>query len=167
MLLRGAASPVNARMVWPATSLTRPPLVVVFLTGDADPASSTLPTTLSVRLGALVLACSGSTPFHDAVRAWEWAADHAPELGADPEQLVVAGQAEGCLLAAAVAVHARDQGWPPLARQILIRPLEEFPLAGSMSGVAPVTFVGAGPRLADRFRDAGVEIEELQHEEQL
>lgn len=136
ILLRGTSAPVTARLVWPAHSPTRPPLVVLFLGGDASPASSAVPNALSRRLGALVLACAGSTSFADAARALEWAADHGRELGADPTQLAIAGEADGCFAAAAVAAHARAQGWPPLTRQILIRPPDSFPPDGSMTGVA-------------------------------
>ena len=88
----------------------------------------------------------------------EWAADHAHQLGADPDRLVVAGGG----LAAAVALHARDEGWPPLSRQVLIGPdLTGWPrwTADSLSGVAPATVVNA-PGYAARLRAAGVEVEE-------
>jgi hypothetical protein len=136
ILLRGTSAPITARLVWPAHSPTRPPLVVLFLGGAANPASSAVPNVLSRQLGALVLACAGSTAFPDGARALEWAADHGLELGADPQQLAIAGEADGCFVAAAVAAHARDEGWPPMARQILIRPPDSFPLNGSMTGIA-------------------------------
>ena len=167
MLLRGAAAPVTARMVWPAGSPTRPRLLVLFL-GDTSPAASSLPNTLCTRLGALVLACSADTSFRDATRALEWAADHGLELGAESGQLAIAGEGDGCLVAAAAVVHARDQGWPPVVRQILIRPPASFRPEGSMAGVAPVVVVGAADQgLADRFRNDGVEVEELQREDDL
>ena len=46
----------------------------------------------------------------DAATALEWAADHAVELDADPARLLVAGEGLGAGLAAAVCLHARDQG---------------------------------------------------------
>jgi acetyl esterase/lipase len=119
----------------------------------------------------------------DGITATAWAADHAGELGADPRRLVVAGEALGAGVAAAVALHARDVGWPVLTRQLLIRPdlgaalapgpgdpaplaLKERPLAG----VAPATVLVTGDdslraddgrRYAALLRRAGVEVEEL------
>jgi hypothetical protein len=167
MLLRGDAAPVVARMVWPARSPVRPHLVVLFL-DDASPAASALPNTLSTRLRALVMACSAATSFHEATRALEWAADHGLELGADSAHLVIAGAGNGCVLAARAAVHARDEGWPPVERQILIRPPRSFRVVGSMTGTAPVTVVGRlEPGVADAFRVQGIEVEELSSEEDL
>jgi acetyl esterase len=58
----------------------------------------------------------------DAWAATTWAADHAAELGADPERLVVAGDSAGGNLAAVVALRARDEGGPRIAFQYLIYP---------------------------------------------
>jgi acetyl esterase len=110
----------------------------------------------------------------DAVTALEWAADHAAELDADPARLLVAGEGLGAGLAVAVSLHARDQGWPVIGRQLLLFPV--FPpgpasplLAPSLAGLAPATVVTAtddpaaeqGRRFAGRLRDAGVEVEEV------
>lgn len=67
------------------------------------------------------------TPFpaavHDAWTATQWVADHAAELGADPDRLVVAGDSAGGNLAAVVAMLARDRGGPSIAFQLLIYPV--------------------------------------------
>ncbi|QNS07724.1 alpha/beta hydrolase [Streptomyces xanthii] len=59
---------------------------------------------------------------HDAYAAVRWAADHAAELGADPDTLTVAGDSAGGNLAAVVSQIARDEGGPHIARQILVYP---------------------------------------------
>ncbi|MGV0742353.1 alpha/beta hydrolase [Mycolicibacterium sp. XJ870] len=60
---------------------------------------------------------------HDAWAATRWVADHAAELGADPDRLVVAGDSAGGNLAAVVAMLARDEGGPSIAFQLLIYPV--------------------------------------------
>lgn len=143
---------VRARVRWPDAG-DRPGLVV--LVADAEHVAEAC-----TRAGAVVLAASCAT-LRDAAAALEWAADHAGELGADPRRLAVAGGE----VAAALAVHARDQGWPPLARQVLIGPDLDGP-AGSLAGVAPATVIDAGAYAA-RLRDAGVEVEEPRGEDEL
>ena len=81
----------------------------------------------------------------------------------------MAGEGEGGALAAALALHARDRGWPTIARQVLIRPELAALRAASLAGVAPATVLTTaaaddGRHYAARLRAAGVEVEELQHE---
>lgn len=59
----------------------------------------------------------------DAAAATQWTADHAAELGIDPERLAVAGDSAGGNLAAVVALQARDRGGPRLAFQLLVYPV--------------------------------------------
>jgi len=61
-------------------------------------------------------------PLNDCITATRWVADHAVELGGDPERLAVIGDSAGGNLAAAVALEARDRGEPSIAQQILIYP---------------------------------------------
>jgi acetyl esterase len=58
----------------------------------------------------------------DAYAAVCWAAEHAAQLGADPDTLTVTGDSAGGNLAAVVAQIARDEGGPHIARQILVYP---------------------------------------------
>ncbi len=51
-----------------------------------------------------------------------WAAEHAAELGIDPERIAVGGHAAGAGLAAAVALRARDQQGPRIRFQLLNQP---------------------------------------------
>ncbi|WP_254861962.1 alpha/beta hydrolase [Halovivax gelatinilyticus] len=60
----------------------------------------------------------------DAYAALAWAADHAAELGGDPDRLGVAGTSAGGNLAAASAIRARDGG-PTLAGQFLLYPMTD------------------------------------------
>ncbi len=59
----------------------------------------------------------------DSYAAACWAAEHAEELGCDPERLYVCGDSAGGTLAAVVCLMARERGGPRIARQILIYPV--------------------------------------------
>ncbi|MFI9639764.1 alpha/beta hydrolase [Micromonospora sp. NPDC051925] len=58
----------------------------------------------------------------DCQAATRWLAEHAADLGVDPERLVVGGDSAGGNLAAAVTLLARAEGGPRLAGQLLIYP---------------------------------------------
>ncbi|WP_433162296.1 alpha/beta hydrolase [Kribbella sp. CA-247076] len=58
---------------------------------------------------------------HDCHHATRWIAEHADEVQADPDRLVVGGDSAGGNLAAAVTLLARDNG-PALAGQLLVYP---------------------------------------------
>jgi acetyl esterase/lipase len=62
-------------------------------------------------------------PVEDCYAGLVWTADHAAELGIDPERILVAGGSAGGGLAAAVALLARDRGGPGLAGQMLMCPM--------------------------------------------
>jgi acetyl esterase len=59
----------------------------------------------------------------DCYAATTWAHEHAAELGADPDRLIVAGDSAGGNLAAVVALMARERGGPQIARQVLVYPV--------------------------------------------
>lgn len=56
---------------------------------------------------------------HDAAAALTWIVDHAQELGIDPRRIGVMGESAGAGLAAALALHERDQRRNRLAFQHL------------------------------------------------
>jgi acetyl esterase/lipase len=183
--LRSRTGVLPATVAWPAPA-ERPPGLLVFFPDAEQPdviSASLSPATGMVVLTAAVRATPydlASTAFDDASAVLGCAADHADELDADPERLVVAGHGGGAALAAAVTLHARDQWWPAISRQVLIHPdldawQASVPYASSLraaplEGAAPATVVSGlragddGRCLAARLCEAGVEVEELLHE---
>lgn len=63
------------------------------------------------------------TSVEDCYAALRWAAEHAGELGVDPERIAIMGDSAGGGMAAAVALMARDRGGPALRSQILVYPM--------------------------------------------
>jgi alpha/beta hydrolase fold len=109
---------VDVQVMWPP-SASEPPALLVVLPGES--AGAPIWRELSARIPAVVLA----VPFarvDEAREALEWGADHAAELGADPRRLLLAADHGGAGLVAALARHARDRGWPPIARHVLVDP---------------------------------------------
>jgi acetyl esterase/lipase len=62
-------------------------------------------------------------PVEDCYAGLVWTADHAAELGIDPDRLIIAGASAGGGLAAGTALLARDRSGPALAGQVLIYPM--------------------------------------------
>jgi acetyl esterase/lipase len=58
----------------------------------------------------------------DAYAVLAWTAEHASELGIDPERIAVGGHSAGGGLAAAVALRARDEHGPRICFQLLNEP---------------------------------------------
>ncbi|MFC3983267.1 alpha/beta hydrolase [Streptosporangium jomthongense] len=65
----------------------------------------------------------GTGPAEDCYAGLLWTADHAEELGYDPERLIVMGGSAGGNLAAAMSLMARDRKGPKLAGQLLLVPM--------------------------------------------
>lgn len=59
----------------------------------------------------------------DNYAATRWVSEHAAELGADPDRLIVMGGSAGGGFAAAVSLMARDRGGPAIAGQLLLCPM--------------------------------------------
>jgi len=148
--LRGPREFVRPRLSWPLDAPYGRPMAV-FL-GDLE-TSFAAADALCHDAGFVVLALRTEDP-EVATTAVEWAGDHAEQLGADGGRLIVAGGR----LAAQAALHARDGGWPPLARQVLIGP--DLDCDADLHGLAPATVVNA-PGHARRLREAGVQVHEL------
>lgn len=78
-------------------------------------------------------------PVEDCYAGLSWTAEHADELGIDPDRIVIAGISAGGGLAAAVALMARDRGGPALAGQMLMCAMlddrNDTPSARQMAGL--------------------------------
>ena len=131
----GPAGPIPIRVYWPPTASDTAPPVVVFIhgggwsVGDLDTYDGTA-REHAVGAGAVVVSVdyrlAPEYPYPAAVEdAWaatHWVAEHAGELGADPERLAVAGDSAGGNLAAVVSQLARDAGGPRILLQLLWYP---------------------------------------------
>ncbi|GAA2570010.1 alpha/beta hydrolase [Streptomyces roseoviolaceus] len=62
-------------------------------------------------------------PVEDVYAGLLWTADHAAELGADPERIVIAGASAGGGLCAALALLTRDRKGPQPIGQVLMCPM--------------------------------------------
>lgn len=60
--------------------------------------------------------------FDDAYAVLTWTAEHAAELGIDPDRIAVGGHSAGANLAAAIALRARDEQGPRICFQLLNQP---------------------------------------------
>ena len=66
---------------------------------------------------------AGVEDCHDALL---WTAEHAAELGGDPDRIGLMGDSAGGNLAAVVSILARDGGGPPVRHQALIYPATDM-----------------------------------------
>jgi acetyl esterase/lipase len=62
-------------------------------------------------------------PVQDCYAGLVWFADHAADLGMDPERITVAGASAGGGIAAGITLMARDRKGPPVANQVLMCPM--------------------------------------------
>jgi acetyl esterase/lipase len=106
------------------------------------------------------------TPVDDCYAGLLWMAEHAAELGVDPERIVVAGVSAGGGLAAGITLRARDEHAPALAGSLLIYPMiddrNETVSSYQISGVGVwdrgSNDTGWDALLGDRRRTDGVSI---------
>ena len=112
----------------------------------------------------VVVGLAGSQPAALELAALQWVADHAAELGAEADRVLVAGGAR----AAWLALAARDSGWPVLRRQLLVQPRfgPGRPMPIDLADAPRATVVHGRPdddgrRYAERLRAAGVHVEEV------
>ncbi len=126
----------GVRVYRPAASSAGPVPVIVFAHGggfvfcDLDTHDG-LCRSMANGVGAVVVSVDyrlapeyrWPTAAEDVYAATLWAVEHAPEFGADPARLVVAGDSAGGNLAAVVALMARDRGGPAIAAQALLYPV--------------------------------------------
>jgi acetyl esterase len=116
---------------------------------------------LARQIPALVLSANyrlaPENPFpaavHDADAVLAWVRHHAEEIGGDPGRVIVAGDSGGGTLATVAALHARTDGGPPIAMQILFYPSTNI----SSTDYESYRQYGAGHLLTQRaieaFRD--------------
>jgi acetyl esterase len=62
----------------------------------------------------------------DCYAATNWAAEHAQELNADRERIVIAGDSAGGNMVAVTALMLRDKGGPALRGQLMIYPVTDY-----------------------------------------
>lgn len=145
--LPGPGGPLDVRIYTPEG--TGPfPLIVYFhgggwVVGDLD-TQDMIARALAHAAGAVLVSVdyrlAPEHPFpaapEDAWYAVRWAAENAAQLQADPARLALAGDSAGAVLAAGVALRARDAGGPRIAAQILYYGSCNYPSADTESAIA-------------------------------
>jgi acetyl esterase len=133
----GPAGEIPVRVYTPAGEGPKPVIVYFhgggWVIGELDTVDNPL-RRIANRTGAVVVSVDYRlapehvypAAFDDSYAATAWVAEHAAELGGDPERIAVSGDSAGGNLAAAVAIAARDRQGPRLAAQLLIYPVTDF-----------------------------------------
>ncbi|WP_343572717.1 alpha/beta hydrolase [Mycobacterium sp.] len=133
-IAHGDLTDIPVRIYWPQSEPGSLPIVVFyhgggFALGDLDTHD---PVARAHAVGADAIVVSvdyrlaPEHPFpaglNDCWAALQWVAEHATELGGNPDRIAVAGDSAGGNLAAVIAQRARDEGGPALAFQLLWYP---------------------------------------------
>ncbi|HET6868123.1 MAG TPA: hypothetical protein VFH80_19575 [Solirubrobacteraceae bacterium] len=153
MTLRFGSLRVPTTVHWPRVTTA---WLAFVLTDELSPADPRVES-------SVVIAVPGRHPGWLELATLRWAGEHAGELGADGDRLLVAGGAR----AAVLALAARDAGWPVLCRQLVVRPEFSRPqrMPDDVAGAPPAIVVCGedddGSRYAARLRAAGVEVHEV------
>ena len=174
LTLRIAGRRLNSRVHWAQGSdpkASSPLIFVSALTEAAD--SDPLCRLLCSAAAAVALAIPSPRATDDdyELASLGWAVEHAYELGAHPEQVMVAGQGTGGARAARLAIRARNTGWPHLRRQILVHPTftQTCPMPFLLMGVVPATIISSDTRIDDgctyaaRLRASEVAVDVLRY----
>ncbi len=134
----GRGGPIAVRIYRPLDQTPDAPLMVFFHGGGFMLASlrnyDTPCRRLAAKAGCVVVSVDYRlAPEHrfpaavdDAWDAFAWCSDHAAELGASRERIVVCGDSAGGNLAAVVAQQCLDDPRRPLALQVLIYPCTDI-----------------------------------------
>jgi acetyl esterase/lipase len=155
MTLRFGTVRVATCVRWPERDTAT---LALALADELSPADPRLP-------DAIVVGVYGAHPTLVQLEVVHWLAEHAGELGADREDMLVAGGAR----TAALALAVRDSGWPGLRRQLLVHPVfsPRCPMPVNLAGAPAATVVRRadrrdhGARYAARLRAAGVRVKEV------
>ncbi|MCO1657063.1 alpha/beta hydrolase [Pseudonocardia humida] len=133
----GPAGDLPVRVYTPAGDGPKPVIVYFhgggWVIGDLDVCDNPV-RRIANRTGAVVVSVDYRlapehvypAAFDDSFAATAWVAEHAAELGGDPERVATCGDSAGANLAAAVAIAARDRQGPRLAAQLLMYPVTDF-----------------------------------------
>jgi hypothetical protein len=152
----------TARLVWPANDC---PVVMVLLVErgamhEAERIARSLAATPGIL--SLIAVCHHGHGLDGGTSSIEWIADHAAQLGADGQRLILAGVEGGAAMAAALTVRARDRGWPDVEHQVLIHPrLGAAVRETQLAGIAAATVIGGdhdSRAYVDGLRRAGVPV---------
>ena len=133
----GADGQLPARIYWPSDERGLPLLVWFhgggWVIGDLDQTDASC-RALTNKSGAIVVSVEYRkapefpfpAPAEDAYASVVWAAEHAEELGANPDLLAVGGASAGGNLAAVASLMARDRGGPRIVHQLLVYPVTDY-----------------------------------------
>jgi acetyl esterase len=132
--IEGPAGEIPVRLYDPRESAAESPLILFFhgggwVIGDLDTHDGPC-RKLAAETGYPVVSVdyrlAPEHPFpaglRDCYAALEWATEAAPDLDADPDRIVLAGDSAGGNFATSVAMLARDRDGPEIAAQVLVYP---------------------------------------------
>ena len=135
VISHGDLTDIPVRIYWPPVAEHRDLPVVVFYHGGGfalgdlethDPVARAHAVGAEAIVVSVDYRLAPEHPFpagvDDCWAALQWIAEHAAELGGDPNRIAVAGDSAGGNLAAVMAQLARDNGGPKLAFQLLWYP---------------------------------------------
>jgi acetyl esterase/lipase len=172
LLLRFGQHRMGGRVYWPKSTAadTAAPLTFVPTVADRGNVDS-LCRALCSAADTVVLAVPsprGARQDYE-LAALGWIVEHAAELDAQTEHLMVAGEGAGGARAARLTICARDNGWPQLCRQVLVYPTftQACPMPSLLVGVPPATVISSdtgiddGSTYAARLRASDIDVDEL------
>jgi hypothetical protein len=152
LFLRGRGGPIRLLAHIPATNAERAPLLVLFTAAEAGTQHDLdrLAESVSRRAAAVVLVSTSPRPtvgeatvgLDAAATILDWAADHADQLRADADHLVVAGMGAAAWLVVSLIAGAAPEVRPAVRDLVLIDPPRDCltRLEGSAGAAAQVIY---------------------------
>ncbi|MEU0671965.1 alpha/beta hydrolase [Streptomyces sp. NPDC006172] len=143
-------APEVALLICRPTTVTGPRPVVYYIHGGGMVVGSHrlgMPLDWAEELGLVVVSVEyrlapenpHPAPVEDCYAGLLWTAEHAKEIGGDPDRIILAGGSAGGGLTAAVALLARDRKGPRAIGQVLMCPMlddrNDTPSAHQMAGL--------------------------------